>query len=340
MTPTPVTPPERDTGQRALSVYDLEKTLVIFIQRIVDAYRFDNPTLNLSQATGVSDQMPQDPDQPPVNFDPTLRAQTLALKVAPRVIRGRVPRTVTGEIDVDKLADVPHILVQMVAAKVENTETIATVRIFTCMYDENPDSQGYQDCQNIMEALAIALTSFGQAGIDKAYVIVMPIEWKLLEADAFPHYIAEMTTHWELPSGRPLPDYPPSFLGVPAEHIDLHVSPPPIVPFTVSDDTEPAPQPPEPPPDVFVLEFSPSQVNPAQNRFQIQNHGLTNDMEIRFAIGNPTNLLPTPLTEGNYYFVVNATTGNFQVATSLGGAAVVLTDSGVGNNDIWKRSTA
>jgi hypothetical protein len=220
MIPEPVTPPENDTGRRAQSMFDLEATLVGFIERLVTPYRLDNPTLNLAQAT-APDIGPPNPDPDTVvPYDPTGRAQTLALKVPPRVERGRVPRTVTGELAVDKLPDCPAIIVQAVAAKIDTEVTHATVRIIVNAYDENPESAGYQDVQNISEAIWIALTSFGQQGIDKAYPIVMPIEWKLIEADTFPHYIAEMTTVWELPSARPLPD-PEIFGIVPGERIEL-----------------------------------------------------------------------------------------------------------------------
>jgi hypothetical protein len=126
-------------------------------------------------------------------------------------------------VAVDKLPDVPAILVQAVAAKIQADETLATVRILVNAYDENPDSAGYQDCQNISEAIWIALTSFGQQAIDKAYPIIMPIEWKLIEADTFPHFIAELTTQWELPSARPLPDAE-TFGVVPAEHLEFRGS--------------------------------------------------------------------------------------------------------------------
>jgi hypothetical protein len=207
MTPEPVTPPETDYGRRAQSVYDLEVTLVKFLARLFSSYRLDNPTLNLAQ-----------PDVVP--FDSLQRAQSLELKVTPRVERGRVPRTVTGEIEVDKLPDSPAIIVQVVSAKVEQPSTIVTTRILFNSYDENPNGGGYQDVLNMVEAAALALTSFGQQAIDHAYPIVMPIEWQLLEADCFPHYIAEMTTHWELPSARPMPDAE-TFGIVPAEHIEV-----------------------------------------------------------------------------------------------------------------------
>ena len=213
MSPEPVTTEAEEFNVRPKSLYDLEVTLVKFLKRMFGVYRLDNPTLNLAQPTGepfvqpLEPRMVVDPDNV-VPYDYTGRAQTLKLKVAPRIVRGRVPRTVTGEILVDKLPDVPAIIVQVMSARVEVDSTIVTLRILVNCYDENPDSGGYQDVLNIVEAISLALTSFGQAGIDKSYVITLPINWTLVEADTFPHYIAEMVTTWEFPSGRPMPDRP------------------------------------------------------------------------------------------------------------------------------------
>jgi hypothetical protein len=228
---------------KAHTAYDLEVTLVAFIDKLFNqAYRFDNPTLNLAQVTAPTQLEPRvvrDPDEPPVSYDPTARAQTLYLKVAPRVVRGRVPRTVAGEIDAEKLPDVPSIIVQCVSAHVQADETIATVRILVTVYDENPNSAGYQDALNMLEAMAIALTTFGSGALDAAYPIVMPIDWKLHEEDTFPHFIGEMTTQWELPSGRPLPDFGECF--IPAEHIDVRLQ---QVPMPTDDNDIATPQPP------------------------------------------------------------------------------------------------
>lgn len=207
--PSPVSSPFYK--RRALTAFDLEKTLAAFLtQLFTDTYQLDNPTVNLAQASVPGQPIelpPPDPDNPgQVPFDPTLRAQTLYLKVPPRVVRGRIPRTVTGEIAVDKLSDVPSIIVQLVSAEVQTLYTRATVKILLSAYDENPDSSGYQDVLNMIETICGPLTSYGQQGIDHAYPLEMPYNWKLIEPDAFPHFLGEMTTHWQLPSGRPLPD--------------------------------------------------------------------------------------------------------------------------------------
>jgi hypothetical protein len=208
--PLPITPAV--FGVRPQSAYDLEVTLVKFItQLFADAYRLDNPTLNLAQATAPSQEpLPLPGPDEQVTYDPTERAQTLYLKVPPRVLRGHVPRTVTGEIAVDRLPDCPAIILQAVSGKIERADshdqTVVTVRILANAYDENPDSSGYQDVLNMLEAMVSALTSFGQQAIDDAYPIILPIEWKMVDADTFPHYVGEMTTTWQLPAGRPMPD--------------------------------------------------------------------------------------------------------------------------------------
>jgi hypothetical protein len=216
--PQPISQP--DYGVRTRTAYELERVLVAFIRQIVDALRFDNPTLNLAQVPAPAHPIePADPDAPPVSYDPEQRAQTLYLKVKPRVVRGRIPRTVTGEIAIDKLSDVPNIIVQVVSARVEKTETAVTARIFVNMYDENPDGGGYQDCLNVTETIAQALTAYGQGALDQAFPIIMPLDWKLIEPDTFPHFCAEITTAWELPSGRPMPDLLESM--IPSEQLGM-----------------------------------------------------------------------------------------------------------------------
>jgi hypothetical protein len=218
--PAPLTNP--DLGTRTHNACDLEKTLCKFLSALYSGARLDNPTLNFAQAT-----KPTHPINPPtefVSYDPTERAQTLTLKVSPRVVAGRIPRTVTGEVDAAQLANVPAVIVQVISASVANDETTVTVRMLFSAYDENPNSQGYQDVLNMIEAAAIALTQFGQGAIDQAYPIVMPIEWHLIESDCFPHFLGELTSKWELPSASPMPwngDGQSYAVPIPGEHIEL-----------------------------------------------------------------------------------------------------------------------
>ena len=85
-----------------------------------------------------------------------------------------------------------------------------------------------------------------------------------------------------------------------------------------------------------VLSFGPSDVNPAQNRFQLNAHGLVDGDPIKFVLGSPGNALPTPFLEDVFYFVVNAAANLFQVAATSGGVPIVITDSGTGTNQILR----
>jgi hypothetical protein len=89
----------------------------------------------------------------------------------------------------------------------------------------------------------------------------------------------------------------------------------------------------------FVLSFGPSDVNVAQNKFNLNGHGLNNDDQIRFQ--NPTAgaIIPSPISPGIWYYVINAVANSFQISLSSGGAAVVILDSGIGTNWIYQQLT-
>lgn len=57
------------------------------------------------------------------------------------------------------------------------------------------------------------------------------------------------------------------------------------------------------------------------NKILMPAHGLSNGERVPFWGGTP----PAPLVEGTIYFVVNATTDDFQVAATSGGSAIDLT---------------
>jgi hypothetical protein len=221
MPPTALTKP--DTNTRAITAFHLEKALVEFItQLFTDTYLLDNPAVNFGQATAPAHPIVTDPDSV-TPYDPTGRATSLKGKVAPRVVRGRVPRTVTGEIDPNQLPDFPSITIQAIKAKVMQPETHVVVRIYFHSYDENPNSQGYQDLTNMIEVVAYALTSYGQGAIDARFPIILPLEWEIPDGNIFPHFMAEMHTTWKLPSARPLPDLG-LFDIIPSEQMEVAVS--------------------------------------------------------------------------------------------------------------------
>jgi hypothetical protein len=311
-----------DFGVRGQTAYDLEVQLVKFLTQLFGFQRLDNPAVNALQPNAVP-------------FDPVERAQSLTGKVPPQITRGRVPRTVTGEIDVTQLPNVPSIIVQATSGHVETKSTFVEAKICASAYDENPNSQGYQDVLNMIETMALALTSYGQKGIDESYVIVLPMDWKLHEEDTAPYFAGEIISKWELPSARPLPDLE-TFGIIPAEHIELRATSMP--PDLFGGEPEPImpPEPPQPEDDIFVGTFRPADVNASADLIRFD--GMANGWQIRFAVSNPNNDLPEPILDGQFYYVVNATATTFQIASSLGGAVTALNDSGTGNNnEIWRK---
>ncbi|MCP4899737.1 MAG: hypothetical protein GY906_22455 [bacterium] len=63
-------------------------------------------------------------------------------------------------------------------------------------------------------------------------------------------------------------------------------------------------------------------------------HGQNNDDRVQF---RTTATLPDPLVQGTSYWVINATANTLQVSTSQGGAAVDITDTGVGTHYLRHR---
>jgi hypothetical protein len=89
--------------------------------------------------------------------------------------------------------------------------------------------------------------------------------------------------------------------------------------------------------DVKVGVFT---VGVSNNTIIINNHGMVNGTMVRFALGTePENVLPAPLVEGIYYFVVNARGNDFQVSLIADGSPVDITNQGVGGtNEVWKKA--
>jgi hypothetical protein len=88
--------------------------------------------------------------------------------------------------------------------------------------------------------------------------------------------------------------------------------------------------------DVLVGTFT---VATSANQVILSNHGLQNGDMVRFALGPESgNVLPLPLVEGVYYFVVGARGSDFQVSLIAGGNVVDITSQGVGaTNQVWRK---
>jgi hypothetical protein len=74
-----------------------------------------------------------------------------------------------------------------------------------------------------------------------------------------------------------------------------------------------------------------SSVDTATEKMTSNSHGFLDGMVVRFTT---TGTLPSPLATGTDYFVVGATTNDFQVSTTYGGSAVNLTTTGSGTHTV------
>jgi hypothetical protein len=91
--------------------------------------------------------------------------------------------------------------------------------------------------------------------------------------------------------------------------------------------------------DEWRLDFRPADVNPAQDRFQINNAPLAEGEMIFFQVVAGSTL-PAPLVAGTTYYVVNYSASKFQVSATSGGSPVNLTSSGSGDHsEIWHKAS-
>jgi hypothetical protein len=81
-------------------------------------------------------------------------------------------------------------------------------------------------------------------------------------------------------------------------------------------------------------------VDPALDRVEISPDPFANDDQVRFT--NEGGVLPSGILPGVFYFVVNRSVNHFQIAVTMGGAAVDITDFGFGTHyasfdpiDVW-----
>lgn len=180
----------------------LERTLARFIARHVETYRLGNVQESTFQEKPEPGELepesetPEEPEERPDEFD------DLALKVPPKVIQGFAPKTVTGAVDTAKLPAYPFISVRALSGRQDWTgrtpQEIVTASIIIGTYDEATDRRAYQDCLILVGAIKLWLPRYRV--LDQTFSIVAPIAWEMSDADLFPHFIAEITTQWQLPT--------------------------------------------------------------------------------------------------------------------------------------------
>jgi hypothetical protein len=179
----------------AITADDLEETLVKFVERLFRPDSFGTNQLAMAQPREHPAFIEPSPE---VEDNEPGRERALRLRRPPRVVAGWIPRTVTGVIDPEHIPDYPAIIIQVVQVEYALDQALATARLLIGAYDPEPDFQGFKDCLYMCEALALAF--LGWRVIDDSYSLVAPVKWSMLDIDTFPHFFAELTTLWQLPT--------------------------------------------------------------------------------------------------------------------------------------------
>lgn len=74
--------------------------------------------------------------------------------------------------------------------------------------------------------------------------------------------------------------------------------------------------------------------NVSTDAFTLVAHGIPNGAQVRFTT---TDVLPAPIVEDFYYYVVGITADTFKLSLTSGGSAINLIDSGSGTHHVVKR---
>ena len=72
--------------------------------------------------------------------------------------------------------------------------------------------------------------------------------------------------------------------------------------------------------------------NTSTERVNITSHGLSNDTPVAFS---STGTLPTGITAGTIYYVINQTANDFQISSTVGGSAIGLSGTPSGTATCW-----
>ena len=90
---------------------------------------------------------------------------------------------------------------------------------------------------------------------------------------------------------------------------------------------------------VVKLSNGPSGVANNANSIYISNHGFVNNQYVQYTNTGTSPSAISPLVANTYYYVVNASTSNFQLASTSGGSAIDLTSFGSGDHNFISTTT-
>ena len=94
----------------------------------------------------------------------------------------------------------PYVIVRIPGGELPNQDTRQQVELVlvVCVYDPDPNRQGFQDALHIVNAI---LTHYGRNGIvGRRYEVQYPIQWVVPEEDTHPYYFAGMALKLAAPA--------------------------------------------------------------------------------------------------------------------------------------------
>ncbi len=133
-------------------------------------------------------------------FSHSRRENSLGLNRAVQVFAYDVPIREGDDEGLDPAAaPEPYILVRTMGGSIQETSAPLMVEIVLviCVYDRDPNRQGYRDTLHILNELSLHFATNGIVG--RRYSLQYPLKWSSPDEDTHPYYFAAMSLHFEAP---------------------------------------------------------------------------------------------------------------------------------------------
>ncbi|MCI2105407.1 MAG: hypothetical protein LKK00_01620 [Intestinimonas sp.] len=94
----------------------------------------------------------------------------------------------------------PYVIVRTMGGGVqdENSPHVVEIVLVVCVYDRDPERQGYRDALHIVNEIYRHYAANGIVG--KRYSLQYPIKWTTPDDDTHPYYFAAMALNFEAPA--------------------------------------------------------------------------------------------------------------------------------------------
>lgn len=94
----------------------------------------------------------------------------------------------------------PYVIVRTMGGNIqdENTPHVVEIVLVVCVYDRDPNRQGYRDALHIVNEICRHYAVNGIVG--RRYCLQYPIKWVTPDDDTHPYYFAAMSLNFEAPA--------------------------------------------------------------------------------------------------------------------------------------------